>query len=187
MAAESGDQAPKFVGPARLQVLDVGRHQVAQALIADMFKACVQAGDVCFHLLDEGQLVAETIEVRIGRLCFLGIEDVGTGGDQDRIDAVAFGAAQVQPGERTHLQWLQDGDREAGCPQVPSDAAFVAAAGFDADPLDVFLTEPGSQALPAGGRVLDRERAPLPCTATSSLSLPVSIPAVRVISLTIFV
>jgi hypothetical protein len=158
MALKGGDQAPKFVGAARPQVLDVCRDDVPQALIADVFEPCFQAGDVRFDLFDEGQLVAEPIQARIGRRCFLGIEHVRAGGDQHGIDAVAFGAAQVQPGEGADLQRLQDDDREAGRLQVPGDAPLVAAAGLDADPLHAFLAELGGEALPTCRRVVDRER-----------------------------
>ena len=68
MAAECRDQAAKFVGPARPQSLDICRYDVAQALITDMFEACLQAGDVRFHLLDERQLVAEPIQARFEAL-----------------------------------------------------------------------------------------------------------------------
>jgi hypothetical protein len=77
MALESGGQPAKFIGPARFQALDVRRHHGAQTRITDVFETRFQPGDVRFHLLDERQLVAEPIEARIGRLCFLGIEDVG--------------------------------------------------------------------------------------------------------------
>ena len=187
MAAHGGDQPPELVGPPGAQALDVGDDDVAQALVADVLEACLQPRDVRFDLFDEGQLVAERIQARIGRLRLPRVEDVGAGGDQDGIDAVALGAPQVQSGEGADLQRLQDDDREAGRLQVPGDAPLVAAAGLDADAPDAVVAEPVRKALPAGGRVVDREGPPPPCTATSSLSLPVSIPAVRVISSTIFV
>jgi hypothetical protein len=59
MALKGGNQAPQFVGAARLQVLDVCRYHRAQARIADVSEACLQAGDVRFDLFDEGQLLAD--------------------------------------------------------------------------------------------------------------------------------
>jgi len=96
---------------------------------------------------------------RIDRRCRLGIEEVGTGGDQHGIDAIALGTAQVQFGEGAHLQRLQHDDRKAGGLQVAGDAPFVAAAGLDADALDAVAPEPVGNGLPAGGYVLGRERA----------------------------
>ena len=114
MAPHGADQAPELVGPAGPQALDVGDDDVAQALVADVLEAGLQPGDVRFDLFDEGQLVAERIQARIGRLRLLRLEDMGAGGDQDGIDAVALGAAQVQSGEGADLQRLQHDDREAG-------------------------------------------------------------------------
>ena len=62
----------------------------------------------------------------------LRLEDVGAGGDQDGIDAVVLGAAQMQLGEGADLQRLQHDDAETLVLQMPPDAAFVAAGGLDA-------------------------------------------------------
>lgn len=160
MALEGGAQAPQFVGAARLQGLDVRRDHRAQARIADVFEARLQPGNVRFDLFDEGQLIAERIQARIGGLCLLGIEGISTGGNQDGIDAVTLGPPQVQFCEGADLQRLQDDDHEAGRLQVAGDAAFIAAAGLDADALNAVVAEPIRKALPASGCILSCEGIP---------------------------
>ncbi|MGZ8995823.1 MAG: hypothetical protein ACXW3P_04900, partial [Rhodospirillales bacterium] len=70
-----------------------------------MLEAGLQAGDVRLDLLDEGQLVGQRVQARIG-LPRLRLEDVGAGGDQDRIDAVGLGPAELQLGKGADLQRL---------------------------------------------------------------------------------
>ena len=66
-------------------------------------------------------------------------------------------------------------------------AAFVAAAGLDADTHDPSFREFGSQKPPTDWCVVELPAFVRPWTAMSSLALHVSIPAVVVITCVIFV
>jgi hypothetical protein len=69
-----------------------------------MLYACLDAHDLFFGLLDEGELVGQGIEAGLGGQLVRFIAQAGAGGDQDGIDAVVLGALQTQLGIELHLQ-----------------------------------------------------------------------------------
>ena len=150
------EQALELVGAARLQLLDVGLDEAAQAVVVGVLQPGLPADDVRLELLDIGQPPGELVQARVG-LARLRLEEVGAGRDHGRVDAVALGPTEVQPGKGADLRRLEHQDGEALVLQVPGDAALVAAGGLDADAADTGLRQVGGELSPAGLGVVDLE------------------------------
>ena len=59
-----------------------------------------------------------------------------TGGDENRIELVVLGTAQMDARIGFDLDRLQDQNGEALVPQIADHTAFITAARFNADPRD---------------------------------------------------
>ena len=121
----------------------------------------LETGDVVLDLLDERQVIAQFVEARIGRHGVAGIQCDRAGSDEDGIQPVILGAAEVQLGERLDLERLQHDDDEAVGLQMPGDGTFVATGRLDADALDTGLGELGGETVPSIRGVGERGRARL--------------------------
>ncbi len=131
----------------------------------DMFEPDLEAGDVFFDLFDEGQVLSQLIKALV-RLDLRPIDRRRrASGDQNRIEPVILGPAQVHAGTSFDLDRLQDQNSKALLAQIADHPAFVAAACLDADTGDLSLTEFDSKTpptfhqcvldLPASGRTVN--------------------------------
>ena len=119
-----------------------------------MFEPHLEARDILFDLLDEGQMSRQFGQSCIG-LDPRRLDRSRTGSDQRRIERVVLGPAQVHACEGANLDRLQDENGEACRPQMGDHAALVAAGCFDADAHDAGLGEINGKAPPALRRIGD--------------------------------
>ena len=103
----------QFGGTAGFQTRDVGGDNPQPPLVCDVLDPGLETGDVVLDLLDERQVIAQFVEARIGRHGVAGIECHRAGSDEDGIQPIVLGAAEVQLGERLDLERLQHDDDEA--------------------------------------------------------------------------
>jgi len=148
MAAQRGYDTLQLRGPSRFEACDVSHDHASQPRLIDMFETDLEAGDVLLDLFDEGQMLRQLRQalVRLNALlCYGG----RASGDQNSIELVVLGPTQMQPSVGFDLDRLQYHNGEAFGPQIADDSSFIAAAGFDADTLDLRADEGGSQTPPA--------------------------------------
>ena len=113
----------------------------------DMFEADLEASDVLLDLLNEGQVLRQLRQATI-RLDTRLIDRRRAGGDENGVELVVLGPAQLQACIGFDLERLQDENSEVFVAQITDHAALVAAAGLDADTRD------------AGSRGLDSKASP---------------------------
>ena len=126
-----------------------------------MLQLGLDAHDIFLDLFDEGQMILQRIEARIGRRLMACTQQMGHGRNQGRIDPVVFGALQMHHGKRLHLQRLQCDDCKPRRLQMPGCAALIAASCLNADLADLGAGQTGRETGPALGGVSDRESARL--------------------------
>src|SRR5208282_4182093 len=119
-----------------------------------MFETHLEAGNVLLGLLDEGQMWRQLSQA-IVRLDTRLIDRRRAGGDKNCIELVVLGPAQMHAGIGFDLDRLQDQNREALVTQIADHAAFVAAAGLDADARDAGLRQFGSKTPPTSCCVVE--------------------------------
>ena len=118
-----------------------------------MLEPDLEAGDVLFDLLDEGQMLSQLRQASVWLDAHL-LDRCRAGSDENRVKLVVFGTAQMQPSISFYLDWLQDQDGEAFVPQITDDTLFIAAAGLDADTHHLGASEVGSQTPPTRRRIV---------------------------------
>src|ERR1700681_79011 len=133
MGTQGRDQLVNHFGPTSLKPLDVGQHDAAQLRIAGMLEPNLDAHDILFGLLDEGELIGKRSHSGVWCLPF-DLMMSHAGSDQSGIDTIAFGTAQDEFCKGAHLPGLQHDDVESGFAQIFNHVALVAAGGFQTDP-----------------------------------------------------
>ena len=159
--ADGGGEGLEFGVEHRLQAGDLGAPEVAQALIAAGLAARLVAGDVLADLLDDGEMIGEPQQARIGRRVN-SFDRRRAGGDQPRIDLVVLGALPAKFCKGTHLRRLEHDDPEAVATQRQDNLALIATARLDADPLSAVLPQESRQGGMALWRVIGGERLSTP-------------------------
>src|SRR5208282_3469434 len=119
-----------------------------------MFEPNFEACDVLFDLLDEGQMLSQLRQALV-RLDPRPLDRGRTGGDKNRIKLVVLGPAQMHPRIGLDLDRLQNENGKSFFSQMSDHAAFVAAAGLDADTCDPGFGEFGSQEPPTDWCVVE--------------------------------
>jgi hypothetical protein len=104
LAAHRADEALQLGGAPLFRPRDVSHDAAPQTRVADGREPGLAADDTVLDLLDEGVMIGQHGKPRIGRQLVLRIFRDGAGGDQDGIDAVVFGAPQMQLGKRLDVQ-----------------------------------------------------------------------------------
>ena len=112
-----------------------------------MLKPGLETRDVLFDLLDEGQMVRELRQAFV-RLDSRLIDGESAGGDENRIEYIVLGPAQMHTRISPDLDRLQDEDHESYRPQMPDDTALISSGSFDADARDAGLGKFRGQASP---------------------------------------
>ena len=154
--ANGGGEGLEFGVVHRLQAGDLGAPEVAQALIAAGLAARLVAGDVLADLLDDGEMIGELDQSRIGRR-MNGFGRRRAGGDQPRIDFVVLSALPAKFCEGTHLRRLEHDDLEAVAAQRQDHVALVTAARLDADAFDAVSAQPRREPVMSVGGIIDGE------------------------------
>ncbi len=112
-----------------------------------MFEADLEASDVLLDLLNEGQVLRQLRQATI-RLDTRLIDRRRAGGDENGVELVVLGPAQMHTCIGFDLERLQDENSEVFVAQITDHAALVAAAGLDADTRDAGSRELDSKASP---------------------------------------
>ena len=112
-----------------------------------MFETHLEAGNVFLDLFDKGQVLRQLCQAVVWRDARL-IDCRRTVGDKSRIELIVLGPAQMHACIGFDLDRLQDQNGEALVPQIADHAAFVAAAGLNADLRHSGFREIGGQAPP---------------------------------------
>ena len=186
MLADGGDQCLELAPQEPIERAISSFQNAPNTRIAAGLAAGLEAGDVLGELLDQRQMLGKWGQTRIRRVVnLLGRRRAGR--DQGGIDLVVLGLLQEEPGIGPHLRGLKHDHHKAVAAQMRDDLLLVAATRLDADPFDLALPQPGGQRRVAIRAVVDLQLAGLPSSATSSLCLPVSMPAQTMLCLLIFV
>src|SRR6266403_718939 len=154
MGAQGRDQPGDYFSAAALEPLDVGQHDAAQLRIAGMLEPNLDAHDILFGLLDEGELIGKRSNSGVWRLPF-DLMMSHAGGDQAGIDTIALGAAQDKFCKGAHLPGLQHDDVESGLAQIFNHVALVAAGGFQTDPGNLAGAQQAGKVVKTGRVVRD--------------------------------
>src|SRR5580700_5284695 len=154
MGAQRSDDPFQLDQAPCLQSRDIGDDHAPVPRIVDMFDPDLEAGDVLFDLFDEGQMLSQRHQALV-RLDTPLIDHCRTGGDENGIEPVVLGSAQMQPRIGFDLEWLQHHDDEAFVAQIADHTAFIAAAGLDADTRYLGAGECDSQSPPTSRAVVD--------------------------------
>ena len=94
MGAQRRDDTRQLGRASRLQSRNVGDDYAPVPPIADMLEPDLEAGDILFDLLDEGQMLSQLRQALV-RIDARLIDHCRAGGDQNRIDLVVLGPAQM--------------------------------------------------------------------------------------------
>ena len=103
-----------------------------------MFEPDLEARDVLFDLLDEGQMPRQFGQSQI-RLDPRRLDGRRAGGDQRGIECVVLGPPQMHAGISLDLNRLQNKNDEARRSQMSDHAALIASRRLDADAPDAGL------------------------------------------------
>jgi hypothetical protein len=136
--------------------------------------------------LDKGQMSGQFSQPLVG-FDARRIDRRRAGGDEDCIELVVLGPAQVQARIGPDLDRLQDKDDEALLPQMPDYPALIASRRFDADTPDAGLGQVGRQPPPAARCIIDLPAFSPTVNRDVELAFEASIPAVVVLVCVIFV
>src|SRR5436190_3744089 len=130
MYAQLSDDAQELGCATGLEPCNVGEDDAVASSVVDMLEPGREPRDVFFDLLDEGQVVGELRQALV-RLDARLIDGESAGGDENRIERIILGPAQVHTRIGPDLDRLQDQDGDALLPQMSDNAAFIAAGRFD--------------------------------------------------------
>src|SRR3981189_534326 len=109
---------------------------MAQLRIAGVLEPNLDAHDILFGLLDEGELIGERSNSGVRSLPLDPMMRHACS-DQSGIATTALGAAQNEFCKSAHLSRLQHDDVETSLAQMFDHVALVAAGGFQADAADL--------------------------------------------------
>ena len=149
------------LGDAVLQLADLGGEEGEQAgegfehdRVGDQ-EPLLELGSAGFgELAQAGDERAELIVCAgLGRMGDQFLVGCGILGDEGGVNGVGLFQPPHGLGEVAHGTRVAEGDGQAGGPELAIHAAFVTAAGFDGDPIDVVLLAEGQQIGDAGDGV----------------------------------
>src|SRR3954470_2720060 len=134
--------------PSRLQPSDIAADNAPQVRLVDMLKPGLEARDVFFNLLKEGKISGQFRQSGIWYDPRL-IECGRAGCDQNRIEHVVFGPAQMHPSKRLDLHRLQHKHSQTSRAQILHRAAFITTGSLDPDARHASLSQTGGKGTPA--------------------------------------
>ena len=103
MRTDCREQACDLVFAPLFEPADLALDQAVQPRLTEMLEPGLEPHQVVLDLLDEGQVIGQRLEPRIGRQPFAGLHEVRAGGNQSGVDPVVLGPLQTKLGKGADL------------------------------------------------------------------------------------